>query len=292
MDAKTRHELKQNELAAALDGLRHFDSPATRWTLVAIVAIVVLYAGWKVWAYTQARAVEGDWQRMVSITSAAAPDDPAALAATIDGLRTLIGDAANDEVRHVAQLRLARAYYSQALVDTQQRDSALAEAQRVLTDLLGSGNVKPSVLGAAYYMQGSVAESAGKFDEARQSYEKITSDVSRFDGVPFVELATGRLKTMDNLVMPATFAPGNPPAPTPAANVTTPGQGITLPKEAGVPQQLGEGVTIERLAQPPELPDTPAEAPAAEPPASETPAAEPPAADTPPATQPAEPATP
>ena len=60
MDADTRHQLKQNELAETLSKLRDFSDKRTLTWLAVIVAIALVYAGYRYWS----------WQHEVGVTEA------------------------------------------------------------------------------------------------------------------------------------------------------------------------------------------------------------------------------
>ena len=75
MDADTRHQLKQNELAEALGRLRDWDNPSTRYTLMGLLVIVVLFASWKWFGYTHRRGAEQSWERLANLQTALASAD-------------------------------------------------------------------------------------------------------------------------------------------------------------------------------------------------------------------------
>jgi len=64
MDARTRHELKQNELAEALAQLRNLNDPRLRVGLLVVLGLAVVVAGVLWWRYNQSRTVEQSWKTL------------------------------------------------------------------------------------------------------------------------------------------------------------------------------------------------------------------------------------
>ena len=90
MDADTRHQLKQNELAEMLSKLADLRDPKFLYTAGALVVIVVAVLAWYGWRYTQRQALEQGWQRLAKASTALMADDPAAVAGAENDLRAMV----------------------------------------------------------------------------------------------------------------------------------------------------------------------------------------------------------
>lgn len=210
MDAKTRHELKQNELAEALAKLRRLDSPGTRIMLLGIVIIVVLFGAWKLWARSRDHALATGWQSLAAIDRPAAPMSPAEIR---DRLRVVASDAADPTLAGYARLRLARVAFDQALSDPTQRAALLQEARAELETVKAGTATNPQLLAAVDFALAAVYESLGETDRARRCYEVLIDDAARFAGSPYLEFARERIESLDELREPVRLLPGNPPPP-------------------------------------------------------------------------------
>ncbi|MEP0848119.1 MAG: hypothetical protein HRF50_15015 [Phycisphaerae bacterium] len=241
MDADTRHQLKSNELAEFFARAAEFRDRRVNAVAIAVVALVVLYAGYKFWNWRTGVAAETAWARLGAVGSI----DPSLGDAPLDSLRKVIEDGAPPAVEAMARLRLANALLARGIAGDSGR---LGEAALQLEALLGSD--APALLRAAATFQlANVLESQRDFARAKETYQRLASDPA-FIGSPFIRLAAERLESLDSLPVSIEMRPGLPPPPPSAA---------TLP--AANQPAVGE-------PQPPvgEPPQTQPESPAAEPP--------------------------
>jgi len=209
MDAETRHQLKQNELAAALMRLRTMDQRTTRIIVIIAVAIV-LVAAWRVTGWVSQRSAEQAWRALAAVDVGGSVP-VAELPAAIAELRSAANDS-HDAVALSARLRLAAALLRQADNDPQVAEANTAEARQIATDLVGQSDLPVTVTGPAYYLLGRIHENAREWDAARQVYETLTE--SRFAGSPFQRIAGEKLTTLDELSkVRVELQPGLPPAP-------------------------------------------------------------------------------
>jgi predicted negative regulator of RcsB-dependent stress response len=283
MDAKTRHELKQNELAEALERLRHFDNPTTRWTLLIVAVALALAAAWMLWTYQRAHALEESWQNMALIQSKLSNPDPSTVAVARVDLEALVEDAAQPSVRNYGQLRLACAKIEEAIAQPSQREPLLREAVTLLEKLTTSGNGDPLLEAAARFALGTAYESLREPDRARAQYDALVSREARFAGSPYLERSRTRLENMDEVTAQIQLLPGDPPPDVPLEGPPDPSLAEQQPLPAPVrlntrtPQPQAEPVpapstpdaeepAVDTADEPDDEPgEDPADTPAAEP---------------------------
>ena len=73
MDAESRHDLKKNELAEMLSKFRFFTSDTGRYITLGLLAVVVLFVGYRVWRWNSVRVGEESWS---AIMEAVVPNTP------------------------------------------------------------------------------------------------------------------------------------------------------------------------------------------------------------------------
>jgi predicted negative regulator of RcsB-dependent stress response len=210
MDAQTRHQLKQNELAEALDKMRDWDNPTTRYTLVGVLAIVVIFGGWNLWSWSREQSLAQDWQRFGQIQNDLNSAEVTTADSAINDLRSLISDTGQPALEAAARLRLGRVLVDQAFVEPEQREAKLNEAIEVLEAVRSAGSTPPSIGSPARFLLATAYESAGKFDQASGIYEELKGE-ARFTGSPYVRLAERRLEDIDEVSRPVAMAAGTNP---------------------------------------------------------------------------------
>lgn len=218
MDADTRHQLKQNELAEALARLRDFSDRRTAAWLAVILVIALGYAGYKFWRWQQRVQVVESYQTLASagtgVVDASLGDAPLAQ------LRQLIAD--NSQPGLVALSRLQLAQGLEARGQTAETASKLTEAETQYQAILDMPEAPKYIKAAAVFRLGMLYETRREFDRARETYTGLSED-ARFAGSPFIELATQRLEQLDRLALPIDFEPGVRPLPAaPATQMATP----------------------------------------------------------------------
>ncbi|MCK4342273.1 MAG: tetratricopeptide repeat protein, partial [Phycisphaerae bacterium] len=220
MDADTRHQLKQNELAEALEKLRDLNNPTTRYTIALVLVVIVFFASWKGWSYSRQHALEQTSQRLGELETILAGSDKTKVDGAINDLRTLIQETSHPALAGFARLLLARALSDQALAQPERRQEALGEAVAVLEEIVGSDGIPPMVEAAATYALATTYESLREFDQAAALYDRLLTD-PRFKGSPYVlgaaphfpwaadyvPGAKERLENLEDLKTPIKFEP-------------------------------------------------------------------------------------
>jgi tetratricopeptide (TPR) repeat protein len=210
MDADTRHQLKQNELAQALGKIRTLgDRQLIGWIAV-LVVIAASYAGYRMYTGAKVAALDGGWAQLANAGSVFNPLDPSDSDAQ---LRAIIADQSHPTLLSSARLTLAQTLVRAALNDTQRREILLEEAESLLRQIIDDPAAPGSLAAAATYAIGSVYESLGQFEQAKTSYADL-ADNARFAGSPFVSIAAERRDSVDELAKTkVVFEPGDPPPP-------------------------------------------------------------------------------
>ena len=286
MDADTRHQLRQNELAEALRKLVAFSDRRTTAWIVVILVIALAYAGYKLWGWRQEVRMIAVAQALTQINATDASMGDAPLAQ----LRQLIGENRQPGLVALARLKLAEGLEARGKdVDGAAK---LPEAEAQYHEIIGMSAALPTVKAPALYRMGIICESKRDFEQARELYTTLSRDPS-YKGSPFVGLAETRVQRLDELAVPVVFEPGmNPaPPPLPATQPAQPtlrpiklidqtGQAPPLPISRKPTQEIpaAEGPPAPTAPEPVE--EGPPAPTAPEPGEGETPAQEPPAEPT------------
>jgi len=207
MDADTRHQLKQNELAQALRQLWDFSDRRTVAWLGVIVVIALAYAGYKIWGWRQQGQLITAQQTLASVNAVDASLGDAPLAQ----LRQLIAN--NTEPGLVAISRLQLAQGLEARTQGAHGPAKLSEAETEYKAVLDVAAAPNHIKAAAAYRLGILYETKRDFAKAREAYTML-SEEQRFKGSPFMELAAMRLQQLDELAIPVQFEPGVKPLAT------------------------------------------------------------------------------
>lgn len=284
MDADTRHQLKQNELAEALGRLRDLRDPRFLAALAVLVVVVLAILGWKAWNYSQRLTLQQASQQLGALQEALESQDAARIARARDDLRALIDSTRNADMAAAARLLLARSRYDEAMSSAAQRPAGFEEAATQLEKLIAQPAVSPMLRAAATYLLANTYESLRRVDAAKELWQQLARE-ALYAGTPYQSLAEEKLLSIDELSAPVAFLPGSPPPPPPPD--TQPGTKIKLTP--------GESVLLQPNMPPVVVPSEPPLPPGEENPsapgAGETPPAEPAGASSspegPPATQPA-----
>ncbi len=238
MDADTRHQLRQNELAETLLRLRSWDNPSTRYALLAVVAVLLIVGGWKAWSYSRAAAVERDWRSLTSVNESLLMG---ADAATAQGeLQSLINGGANEAVQCYARLALAQTRIQQALEDPEQREAGLTEARTLLQEVVSDGGASGALRAAASYGLATVKEWDHDYAGARELYQSVVDNAAHYAGSPWVQMSQDRLLDIDELEAEVVFAAGAPPT-----------AGAATGAKRDIPFEVPEGVQVRPMDGPP-----------------------------------------
>ena len=203
MDADTRHQLKQNELAQAIDQLRTLDR-GTIYTIVAVVAVLLLFGAFRVWQWQSVRSVESRWNALVQLGG-----QGGGAAGTTSALRDVIaGDSS--PLTHVARLSLANVLLQDARENPTGADANVREAVEVLKPLADNyQQLEPAIGGPALNLLATAYECQRDFDAAKAVYDSLQSE--HFAGSPFAEVAHTKFTDVDLLRSQVQMTPGFPP---------------------------------------------------------------------------------
>ncbi len=215
MDADHRHELKTNDLE---EFLTHFKDFWARWgnaITIAALVVVIAFTGWRLYSTRQTSAKEKTLSELATATTPAA-------------LMSLGRETSDASVRPRAYLRGAdkRLYELVAPaaaaapgvddagegpgivakpLDSADRQKHLDEAARMYRQAIEHATHPVYVLNARLGL-GAVAEFEGKWDEARQEYERVVKDAGELYAA-HASQAKAKLAMLDRLMLPVTFAP-------------------------------------------------------------------------------------
>jgi hypothetical protein len=216
MDAQTRHQLKSQELQELLSNLEWLNSNRTRYTLAALLVVLVAVIAYKIVGWNRMRAHDAAWQELMAV-QALSNDD---ISAQLNLLRSIAADTSYDDVQMWAQYRLGCALVRQANYDSAERDKLATQAVSELQGVLKTSNLPLDLEAAARYALATAYETKRDLDGARDSYSALSTD-ERFAPSAFSLLATQRLANLDDLSQPVVFAPGKPAPPKPPAPPAT-----------------------------------------------------------------------
>ncbi len=294
MDAETRHQLKQNELAGTLDKLREMKDPKYRYTVLGLIALLVAVVVWNAVSSSRAHAAEKASARLFEVTTALAVADEDGAAIARENMQAYVDEVSDPALGGYARLSLAGALISDALKNPDQRPAAFENAAALLTEITTNTRTPGPLAAAARFSLATTYESLRQPEKARELYQDLTTD-DRFRGSPFELRAFERLNSMDVLEVAVHFEPGDPPAAATQQPSALDTGGFNIQPANAPPGISGQGLTPEQIKKlfasrqdegaaapaptPSAAPDQPAaEQPAAdepEPPAAEQPAAEP-----------------
>ncbi|MBK8914165.1 MAG: hypothetical protein IPM64_06110 [Phycisphaerales bacterium] len=250
MDAETRHQLKQNELAAALGKLKNVEARKWLQTIGILVVLIGLVAGYKLWTAGREAAISRSWSELYRIDrdAPATPElDPVAK------IRELIAAQPNADFQVAARLRLAKALNTRAVGDPAQHDALMREVAAALQGAPASARPQQRI--ALDYAMSQIHESLGEFDRAKAIYERIVAN-DAYRGYPAYDLSRVKLDSLDQISKPVTFIPGSRPVP------------ATAPVDTGAPRTITEAILSNPGSLPP-VPQTPPQQPSEPPPAGE-----------------------
>jgi len=212
MDADTRHHLKQNELAEALQRIDFSDKRLWYWA-AAIIIIALLYFGYRIRSWQSGVEQDQQWATLSTINAV----DTTQGDAPLDQLRQLISETADGDLGAIARLNLAQGLWVRGELGD---DARRSEATSELDALLSSGAGSSMTRAAALFLRAKMYESTREFDKARETYLKLSTD-EEFAGIPYRELATQMMESLDELATPVVFTPGIAPPPPPPSTAPT-----------------------------------------------------------------------
>jgi predicted negative regulator of RcsB-dependent stress response len=234
MDAETRHSLKTNELADALERLRKLSDPRVRWALAGVAVVIVLFITWKLWDMSRTRAHAAAWERLSEVSL-----DTSGGADPVAQLQAMLSEAHGGGFAAAVRLRMGQALVERAWQEPDKKDALLTEAAQMLESVEAAGGSLPLVA-SAQFLLATVHENLHDVEAARRAYETLSAE--RFAGSPFQRLAAARLESLSELSEPLRLEPGLPPAPAAAFDVPapTPDAAAPQPESGGAPPAPSE----------------------------------------------------
>ena len=232
MDAETRHQLKQNELAEALTRLSKLNDKRLGYAIVALVVIAIVYVGFRVQRNRHQSTLAAGWEALATVSVMGGD-------ASVQQLRNLIDTTTDAPLADAATLKLAMALKQRALSGDQ---AAGAEAIKVLQGVVDDDAAPASLRAAAQFNIGFLHENAREFDAARTAYTRL-SDSAEFAGLPYPDLAAERLEGLDELTSRVEFEPGFPELDLPMVTTpptTAPSVPTSAPTEATTQPEAGD----------------------------------------------------
>jgi len=256
MDADTRHQLKQNELAEALGKIRDFGDRRTVAGIVLIVVIALGYAGYRFWGWRQEARVVQSYRQLASVNASDASLGDAPLAR----LRELIADGRQPGLVATARLQLAQGLEARGQGSGAAAQAKLDQAEVQYKTILEMPDA-PNILKApAMFRLGVLHETRRDFAKARETYTKLSED-PRFVGSPFVDRALAQLEVLDELAVVVEFKSGvRPLTVTPKPTLQPESPEVEVSPLDDVPETPPAPTTSEEVTD--ESPPTESSAPA------------------------------
>ena len=212
MDAKERHELKDNDLAEFLQNFGEFWNKHGNSISVVILVVLVAWIGLRFYNNMQATSHENAWADLASTS-------------TPSGYRERAReDTGFGAIQEIALLRGAEQYHQQAidhknddgvaLPGMMTFDESIKNAEAMYQQVLGSKS-DPVFLANAAVGLANVAETKGDFDAANKYWtraEKLANDAHLS---AIAAQAKVRMGMLDELKQPIVFGTSAEPEPAP-----------------------------------------------------------------------------
>ncbi len=200
MKAERRHELRENDLAAALEASREYlQKNGTRIALAAIIVVVVVTAV-SFTVRSRAAALEDIWRRKAQLTF----DDPQTAKTSLQALASMTAGADDTHFVFTSLVDQARTALSLSQQVPLPPDRELNEAARgALNELLRRFPDHPIAIGIGHNGLATVAANDFVLDgdpahrTEAETHLKAILDNARLDGLPFKQAAAARLAALD-----------------------------------------------------------------------------------------------
>ena len=208
MKAQRRHELRENDLAHALEVVRKYlDDNGRRIGLALVVAIAVI-AVTALIARSQTAATENRWRRLSELSF----QNPEVGRDSLAALNALIRDTSDERFMMSGLIRQGHESLRLALDVPVPPDPELNDSAREAFTQLGDRfSDSPLASGLARLGLATVEENSFVLDgdlshkeAARMHLQAVAGDV-RMDALPFKRMAMDRLAVIDEIFTPAVF---------------------------------------------------------------------------------------
>ncbi|MBI4717639.1 MAG: hypothetical protein HY763_07535 [Planctomycetes bacterium] len=237
MRADRRHELKENDLAHALEVAKVYLHENGKRLGLAVTAVIVIFAVVTVAVRTRAANIEDAWRRRSELSYKSADEARQSL----EKLSAMVKESADIgfALSGLVDLGMQSLRYAQESAAPPDPDFN-ALARQAFEDLLARFPANPLAAGMAHSGLATVAENAFVLDqnpshkeEARRHLSAIVDNAS-FQGLPFYRRAADRLAAIDRTFSVVRFAAA-PPPPAPSADLADPAEpaaGAAMPEAA------------------------------------------------------------
>lgn len=234
MKADRRHELRENELAAALLQARDFVGQNSRTISIALGGVILVAILASFGMRSRAAQREDQWRRLSQLDF----NTPEKARESLPALRSLAFDAGDEKFRMIAMVELGR----QALKISQQSDpppnvEMLNLAKSAYEDLLNRFRNSPLAVGTAHLGLATVAEDMYLLTreeryklEARRHLSAVVED-DRLATLPLYPLAVDRRNALESTLNIVAFA--MPPVESPPVPPVLPGIDPVQAEESG-----------------------------------------------------------
>lgn len=274
MDAETRHALKQNELAEALEHVSDWSSkPAFRNTILVVALALAAFVAYRFWSSSSRSAANAAWAEVYAAQRSAGESPETALAS----LKETIQSTADADLAAAARLISANILMNNALDAPALIETNGPQIPELLQPVVSNTSLAPQYRAPAQFLIARAQESLNQLDEARKTYTAIAENAA-YAGMPYPKLAKDRLNLLEGLTQLPVLTPGSPPtASAPSAPpVPRPGWEPMGAEDIAPPTAPPVGPTSSPPSPPPPAAaETPSDAPARDAPAADEPAAEP-----------------
>lgn len=167
MDAETRHQLKDNELAQVLEQLRNPRREVIYW-IGAVIAVILLVVAIRFAMWTNSRSAETSWWvaagRDMTLT------EPAAI---ISDLKNRVSQLGTDQSAVLARLSLASGLLNESILSPESTEANAQEALQTLQPLLDDRDLDPTWRSAAVLLSATAHENLREYDQAREAYQTL-----------------------------------------------------------------------------------------------------------------------
>ncbi len=248
MDAKERHELKDNDLAEFLEHFGEFWGKHGNTIMVAVTIVLVVWVGKRYYSNTQAQSHENAWADLASTT-------------TPQGYRErAIENPGIAAVPHLALLRGAEAYHEQAIQleqETGEEDTGVMSAKESLeasesmyAQVLES-DADPTFMANAAVGLANVAETRNDFTAAAEHWAKAKQIAQDARLSTIATHAQVRIDMLDELAKPIVFGEVEdiPDIPTSSDSQDTTGSTDTSDASLQASDASDTGLAAEAQAQ-------------------------------------------
>lgn len=248
MDAKERHELKDNDLAEFLEHFGEFWGKHGNGIMIAIIIFMLVLFGWRYYNNSNAVAHENAWADLSATT-------------TPQGFRERAVESAGfSAVPQLALLRGAETFHQQAIQlnkeTANQEDTGMMSAEESLDaaesmyNQVLSSNTDPVYQANAAVGLANVAETRHDFDAAREHWTKAKQLAEGAKLNAIATLADLRMGMLDDLAKPIVFdesAPADEPA---ADTATDDAESSAVPVDAAAPPAAEQEAVAPATATP------------------------------------------